>query len=319
MTLVRKTAIALLAGGLVFAPVAESHAFFGGVMKAVTRVFSKAPRTVPRYDYLGSSIYSDQTSKLLRGLAEMRRLDKPGTADDLARLLYGGRTGLHGSPSARAEAFSYKYRMLHKPGRPRPLKKNAVPGVSDDLVQSYKVDRAVKSDDVQQMVNDAIAVQGVRDPHLTAAIARSVTTDLSNLMKQVARDQSKYDRLVRLMARDGRTSDDVVTDLQERLIQLAKREAQKPNPAFTFEAASGKLSFHRTYLVAGGEVKIGELNAYKILGVVGASTTCIGFVDCVDDVKDGFAALLGESTDGKGSDDPGTAPKKPEVVTAQAR
>jgi hypothetical protein len=78
--------------------------------------------------------------------------------------------------------------------------------------------------------------------------------------------------------------------LNDEIKNLAKQESTASHPRFSFEVASGKLTVDSSIRVGAGEIKVGEVNLYKVTAALAAMIVC-GDFGCVEKAA---TALFGE-------------------------
>jgi hypothetical protein len=133
-------------------------------------------------------------------------------------------------------------------------------GIIGIVVLSWPADGAGMK--VRDRVSLHPRVKGLRAPDSDA------TRKASNIVHQ-ATEHITADDLIK--PGESFSPEAILDGLKERASNVALEHVKK-DPKWSFEVLTGKLSTNASVAVVGGELKLGEANVYKIIGLLARTT-----------------------------------------------
>lgn len=180
----------------------------------------------------------------------------------------------HYRPNALPRGFD-----AYRPSAVRPQVR--VPGhiaePFEQVIARAQVETAMHSPAMQKAIQEGVRIpEGLKGAAAHKESVTAIRNQLETVMAELHRTRYRHSRHANTEA--------LAKHLTERLETLAAREASTANPRFVFEAASGKLTIPSGVKIAGGEIIVGEFNAYKLMAVFAAGATCVHF-ECTDSLR----------------------------------
>lgn len=138
------------------------------------------------------------------------------------------------------------------------------PSVADEVWAAGQVNKALASPEVRTAIGRTVADAGIKDPVQATRVHLAFESRLSAVLVQTLPHGQSTIQTRTIADRDAKTA------MMQKLKTLAAKEAETASPRFSLEAGSGKLTFHRAFRVAGGEVKLGAFNVHLVTNVLAA-------------------------------------------------